>query len=163
MQRSLDDLWWLAGFMSQLSRCDQRTEPRIGVHNSDAHREGLTERYALQAFVSGPSRSDKRPLGVAPLPHRPAATADGSSQPNENLGFWHPERVHLGSPIKTWRKVVPLLLMFFCILFNYTILRDTKVRRSVRLFSTKRDHQRGTGTRYTAVKRSTGFEGWLAC
>jgi len=28
--------------------------------------------------------------------------------------------------VKTLKKIVPLGLMFFCILFNYTILRDTK-------------------------------------
>ena len=28
--------------------------------------------------------------------------------------------------MSTWGKVLPLALMFFCILFNYTILRDTK-------------------------------------
>ena len=28
----------------------------------------------------------------------------------------------------TWQKIIPLGFMFFCILFNYTILRDTKVR-----------------------------------
>ena len=27
----------------------------------------------------------------------------------------------------TWQKIIPLGFMFFCILFNYTILRDTKV------------------------------------
>ena len=32
----------------------------------------------------------------------------------------------LGTSVTTWRKVIPLGLMFFCILFNYTILRDTK-------------------------------------
>lgn len=32
-------------------------------------------------------------------------------------------------PTKSERKkLLPLGLMFFCILFNYTILRDTKVR-----------------------------------
>lgn len=30
--------------------------------------------------------------------------------------------------VATAKKVVPLSLMFFGILFNYTILRDTKVR-----------------------------------
>lgn len=29
-------------------------------------------------------------------------------------------------PERERRKLVPLALMFFCILFNYTILRDTK-------------------------------------
>ncbi|KAG0502365.1 hypothetical protein HPP92_002437 [Vanilla planifolia] len=32
----------------------------------------------------------------------------------------------LGIEAKTLKKIVPLGLMFFCILFNYTILRDTK-------------------------------------
>lgn len=32
----------------------------------------------------------------------------------------------LGVEIATLKKIVPLGLMFFCILFNYTILRDTK-------------------------------------
>eukprot|EP00262_Sarcandra_glabra_P007277 TRINITY_DN1997_c0_g1_i1.p1 TRINITY_DN1997_c0_g1~~TRINITY_DN1997_c0_g1_i1.p1 ORF type:complete len:657 (-),score=121.10 TRINITY_DN1997_c0_g1_i1:372-2342(-) len=32
----------------------------------------------------------------------------------------------LGVEILTLRKIIPLGLMFFCILFNYTILRDTK-------------------------------------
>ncbi|CAN6271892.1 unnamed protein product [Urochloa humidicola] len=32
----------------------------------------------------------------------------------------------LGVETKTLKKIVPLGLMFFCILFNYTILRDTK-------------------------------------
>ncbi|XP_068647661.1 plastidic ATP/ADP-transporter-like [Aristolochia californica] len=32
----------------------------------------------------------------------------------------------LGVEVSTLRKVIPLGLMFFCILFNYTILRDTK-------------------------------------
>lgn len=35
-------------------------------------------------------------------------------------------------PTRTERKkLVPLAAMFFCILFNYTILRDTKVMVSV--------------------------------
>jgi ATP:ADP antiporter, AAA family len=37
-----------------------------------------------------------------------------------------PERKVLGVATSTWQKVIPLGLMFFCILFNYTILRDTK-------------------------------------
>lgn len=37
------------------------------------------------------------------------------------------EATFLGYPMFTWQKIIPLGLMFFCILFNYTILRDTKV------------------------------------
>ena len=47
------------------------------------------------------------------------------------LGALHPEKVYLGSPVKTWRKIIPLGLVLFCILFNYTILRDTKVCSAV--------------------------------
>jgi len=36
------------------------------------------------------------------------------------------EKRFLGETALTWSKVVPLGMMFFCILFNYTILRDTK-------------------------------------
>jgi hypothetical protein len=37
------------------------------------------------------------------------------------------EKKFLGVPVFTLQKIIPLGLMFFCILFNYTILRDTKV------------------------------------
>lgn len=61
-----------------------------------------------------------------------AAKASGkepdASDENARLGFFHPDRRHFGEQVRTLTKAVPLLLMFFCILFNYTILRDTKVR-----------------------------------
>jgi hypothetical protein len=34
----------------------------------------------------------------------------------------------MGYDAFTWSKIAALGAMFFCILFNYTILRDTKVR-----------------------------------
>ena len=36
------------------------------------------------------------------------------------------DKEFLGVKMSTLKKVVPLGVMFFCILFNYTILRDTK-------------------------------------
>lgn len=39
-----------------------------------------------------------------------------------------PAKKYLGFEALTWAKIIPLGAMFFCILFNYTILRDTKVR-----------------------------------
>jgi AAA family ATP:ADP antiporter len=37
-------------------------------------------------------------------------------------------------PPKEMKKLLPLALMFFCVLFNYTILRNTKVRvQTIRL------------------------------
>jgi ATP:ADP antiporter, AAA family len=49
-----------------------------------------------------------------------AAAAVPAPQPEESA------KKFLGIDVKTLRKIVPLGLMFFCILFNYTILRDTK-------------------------------------
>lgn len=49
----------------------------------------------------------------------PQASGSASSEP---------EKTFLGYSAFTWSKIIPLGLMFFCILFNYTILRDTKVR-----------------------------------
>ena len=40
--------------------------------------------------------------------------------------FEEGDKKFLGVDLKTLKKIVPLGLMFFCILFNYTILRDTK-------------------------------------
>ncbi|XP_042499061.1 plastidic ATP/ADP-transporter-like [Macadamia integrifolia] len=49
-----------------------------------------------------------------------AASADGQAL----LGVEKPK--FLGIEFVTLKKIIPLGLMFFCILFNYTILRDTK-------------------------------------
>jgi ATP:ADP antiporter, AAA family len=61
-------------------------------------------------------------LGSKPVPKPSVATAaaagDAAPAPKKILGY---------EPL-TWAKILPLGLMFFCILFNYTILRDTKVR-----------------------------------
>ena len=67
-------------------------------------------------------------------PRRPAPVAVSASSaavpaiPEEEKkpGF-------LGIAPITWKKIVPLGFMFFCILFNYTILRDTKARSCGRL------------------------------
>ncbi|XP_027340377.1 ADP,ATP carrier protein 1, chloroplastic-like [Abrus precatorius] len=49
-----------------------------------------------------------------------AAAADAFREPeNEKAKI-------LGIEVATLKKIVPLGMMFFCILFNYTILRDTK-------------------------------------
>ncbi|KAL2926055.1 Plastidic ATP/ADP-transporter [Bienertia sinuspersici] len=50
-----------------------------------------------------------------------AAAADGQSSFGE---VESPK--FLGIDLITYKKIIPLGLMFFCILFNYTILRDTK-------------------------------------
>lgn len=50
--------------------------------------------------------------------------AGGISAPSDDGGGEKPKL--LGVEVQTLKKIVPLGLMFFCILFNYTILRDTK-------------------------------------
>lgn len=47
-----------------------------------------------------------------------AAAGDATPEPSKKI---------LGYDAITWQKIIPLGFMFFCILFNYTILRDTKV------------------------------------
>lgn len=49
-----------------------------------------------------------------------AAAASITTSEESKPGF-------LGIAPLTWQKILPLGFMFFCILFNYTILRDTKV------------------------------------
>lgn len=61
-----------------------------------------------------------------------AIAGDGADVPAEKKGF-------LGIEAFTWQKIIPLGFMFFCILFNYTILRDTKVRR-LSIFRTRPGH-----------------------
>ncbi|XP_042421670.1 ADP,ATP carrier protein 2, chloroplastic-like [Zingiber officinale] len=53
----------------------------------------------------------------------------GAAVPTGGAGFVEGEVEKpklLGVEIATLKKIVPLGIMFFCILFNYTILRDTK-------------------------------------
>ncbi|KAL8458105.1 hypothetical protein ACS0TY_035005 [Phlomoides rotata] len=51
-----------------------------------------------------------------------AASADG----NPLYGDKESSPKFMGVELVTLKKIIPLGLMFFCILFNYTILRDTK-------------------------------------
>ncbi|WVZ69465.1 hypothetical protein U9M48_018241 [Paspalum notatum var. saurae] len=59
--------------------------------------------------------------GGVPCAAAQAAAAVPAPQPEEATA-----KKFLGVDVKTLKKIVPLGLMFFCILFNYTILRDTK-------------------------------------
>eukprot|EP01023_Acetabularia_acetabulum_P067730 TRINITY_DN9419_c0_g2_i2.p1 TRINITY_DN9419_c0_g2~~TRINITY_DN9419_c0_g2_i2.p1 ORF type:complete len:658 (-),score=122.20 TRINITY_DN9419_c0_g2_i2:248-2221(-) len=63
--------------------------------------------------------------GVSSLPIR--ASRGESLKSKASAAVPEPEESKfLGIKGSTWQKVIPLGLMFFCILFNYTILRDTK-------------------------------------
>ena len=54
-----------------------------------------------------------------------AASADGQPLFAESTESENKPKI-LGVEVATLKKIIPLGMMFFCILFNYTILRDTK-------------------------------------
>jgi hypothetical protein len=90
------------------------------------------------------------PLTIAPKTVSPVVPSKTVEQARPTVeaaaGDGKAEPTFLGYPLFTWQKIIPLGLMFFCILFNYTILRDTKV--SGRPASSKRRprHRRAQGT-----------------
>lgn len=78
----------------------------------------------MQVFVGQPYLEKKQPVSLAPLPQRRSSAAAD----NGNGAAANNEKLFLGRTMQTWSKIGALGFMFFCILFNYTILRDTKVR-----------------------------------
>ena len=62
-----------------------------------------------------PTRTQRTPATAS------SAAAAAIPPEDQKKGF-------LGIANITWKKILPLGFMFFCILFNYTILRDTKVQ-----------------------------------
>jgi TLC ATP/ADP transporter len=54
-----------------------------------------------------------------------SSTSGESGSTSSSTGLWSKLK-SIVPPANERQKVVPLALMFFCILFNYTILRDTK-------------------------------------
>eukprot|EP01024_Parvocaulis_polyphysoides_P051243 TRINITY_DN5038_c0_g1_i4.p1 TRINITY_DN5038_c0_g1~~TRINITY_DN5038_c0_g1_i4.p1 ORF type:complete len:512 (+),score=55.49 TRINITY_DN5038_c0_g1_i4:146-1681(+) len=63
--------------------------------------------------------------GLSPLPNKTARVSTVVRAESASASQ-QPEGSFLGIKFTTWQKVIPLGLMFFSILFNYTILRDTK-------------------------------------
>ncbi|KAL8537558.1 hypothetical protein ACS0TY_012614 [Phlomoides rotata] len=77
----------------------------------------------LQEFVAKPQLfAQKNRNHVICKAEAAAASADGVPVFEEN----QESPKLLGIELVTFKKIIPLGLMFFCILFNYTILRDTK-------------------------------------
>jgi len=83
----------------------------LGNKLAGSHFTPLLPKTAFQSSF----KPVKRVNVPAPVP----AAADSSASTPE------PKKI-LGYTTLTWSKILPLGLMFFCILFNYTILRDTK-------------------------------------
>ncbi|XP_061365060.1 plastidic ATP/ADP-transporter-like [Gastrolobium bilobum] len=77
----------------------------------------------LHCFASKANAFDHKNKNLFICRAEAAAAADG--QPLfEEIEVEKPK--FLGIEVTTFKKIIPLGMMFFCILFNYTILRDTK-------------------------------------
>eukprot|EP00271_Cylindrocystis_brebissonii_P017775 TRINITY_DN4759_c0_g1_i1.p1 TRINITY_DN4759_c0_g1~~TRINITY_DN4759_c0_g1_i1.p1 ORF type:complete len:708 (-),score=157.70 TRINITY_DN4759_c0_g1_i1:1050-3173(-) len=81
--------------------------------NSDSPLSGASPSESSSFLSADVSRSTK------PLALVPQAAGGAAVTPAVPKKF-------LGQELTTLKKVIPLGVMFFCILFNYTILRDTK-------------------------------------
>nr|GMD32389.1 plastidic ATP/ADP-transporter [Ipomoea batatas]GMD37295.1 plastidic ATP/ADP-transporter [Ipomoea batatas] len=82
----------------------------------------------FQAFVAKPSLVAQRGRCFPVCRAEAAASADGQPLLGGEKGgekASEPPKF-MGVEVDTLKKIIPLGLMFFCILFNYTILRDTK-------------------------------------
>ncbi|KAH7657257.1 ATP:ADP antiporter AAA family protein [Dioscorea alata] len=68
--------------------------------------------------------SSQKSLGVK----KPQTCCAGAAIPADGASFSDEKHKpkFLGVEFQTLKKIIPLGIMFFCILFNYTILRDTK-------------------------------------
>ncbi|KAF8369495.1 hypothetical protein HHK36_032489 [Tetracentron sinense] len=91
---------------------------RSEIRVSSAKFNGFSN-SSLSAFHSSDS------VTLKPKASRIRCSAAANAPAFENTPSKFPEKF-LGVEITTLKKVIPLGLMFFCILFNYTILRDTK-------------------------------------
>ncbi|CAH9056418.1 unnamed protein product [Cuscuta epithymum] len=80
----------------------------------------------LQSFVAKPSLVSQRGRDPFTCKAEAAAAASADGQPFPGGESLSEPAKFMGVELATLKKIVPLGLMFFCILFNYTILRDTK-------------------------------------
>ncbi|KAJ9506687.1 hypothetical protein QJQ45_020238, partial [Haematococcus lacustris] len=75
--------------------------------------------------LAGSSSELPRPF-LAPSPQPVAEIVPSVAPQAASSGDAAPVKKYFGFEALTWAKIIPLGFMFFCILFNYTILRDTK-------------------------------------
>mmetsp|Transcript_39229 Transcript_39229/g.47507 ORF Transcript_39229/g.47507 Transcript_39229/m.47507 type:complete len:618 (-) Transcript_39229:564-2417(-) len=96
--------------------------PRVGARASQQPQLSAKNTFGSQkSFGTGFQLRETRPRQSFQI----KAEAADVPAPKGDAGK-EEEATFLGMPILTIQKVLPLGLMFFCILFNYTILRDTK-------------------------------------
>lgn len=94
--------------------------PRISIKAA-----GLPSLRVSAKPVLGPLRQTISSIKPVTIPQRAPAPKAASSDAAVPVPEPEPKK-YLGFEALTWAKIIPLAAMFFCILFNYTILRDTK-------------------------------------
>ncbi|EOA39910.1 hypothetical protein CARUB_v10008598mg [Capsella rubella] len=87
---------------------------------------GHTKFQAFQSIPLGISVSHKERSRGFICKAEAAAAGDGNVFDEGDTAAMAVSPKIFGVEVTTLKKIVPLGLMFFCILFNYTILRDTK-------------------------------------
>ncbi|XP_045830136.1 plastidic ATP/ADP-transporter [Trifolium pratense] len=93
------------------------------LNGSSLNSNGFSKINSFSSKVNGFGQNGKN-LFICKAEAAAAASSDGQPVFGEIEVEKKPKI--LGIEIDTMKKIVPLGLMFFCILFNYTILRDTK-------------------------------------
>ncbi|KAK1358240.1 ADP,ATP carrier protein [Heracleum sosnowskyi] len=108
-------------FNPQSTNLRQRLTPLNPLKPSSLHAFSLSLNtlHKFQGFINKPPQTKNLYKHVCRAQASAAAADDNGQSIFEAPKF-------MGIEIVTLKKIVPLGLMFFCILFNYTILRDTK-------------------------------------
>ena len=91
-----------------------------------AQRSAAAGARAASVIAGTASSSPAHGHPLSPPAAAAPARASVSCRASAAAGAGGGEEQFLGVKVSTLKKVVPLGVMFFCILFNYTILRDTK-------------------------------------
>ncbi|KAJ8756144.1 hypothetical protein K2173_024691 [Erythroxylum novogranatense] len=103
------------GLKQRLFAAKPKTLPGFSLCSTSFHK--------VPSFVSKPSGVFPKDKNLHICRAEAAAAADGQPLFGEETTN---APKFLGIELTTLKKIIPLGLMFFCILFNYTILRDTK-------------------------------------
>lgn len=98
---------------------------RMSVTRAAAPKIGLTRPVLVgQPLIQKPAGV----VGIPQLPRRASVRVQANADAAKPVlaASAGDEKKFMGISSFTWQKIIPLGIMFFCILFNYTILRDTK-------------------------------------
>ncbi|KIY98283.1 ADP,ATP carrier protein 2 [Monoraphidium neglectum] len=86
----------------------------------------LPVRPAAKQLQTSPLIANSRPFLAERQPAKRAENVGPAQASSGDVPAPGEGKKILGYDVFTWQKIIPLGAMFFCILFNYTILRDTK-------------------------------------